>query len=291
MTAQSLPVVLLDGGTGREIQDRGLASRGSIWSALALLEAPSVVSDVHQAFVDAGAEIIITNNYSVVPSMLDKEDLGDRFDELTIMCGELAAEVRDLSERDVRVAGSLPPLNVSYQPSAVGPETENIELYRRIARNLAPYVDLFVCETMSTGREARAAASAAGEYSKPVWVAWTLDRSANGCLRSGETVREAFDLLADVRVDAFLFNCATPEAITTAMPLLRVLTDSPIGGYANAFGQTRADGAATPLREDLSPEGYADIALEWRALGANILGGCCGISPGHIAVLAKRLNR
>jgi homocysteine S-methyltransferase len=284
-------LVLLDGGTGREIQDRGLARRGSIWSALALLEAPSVVSDVHQAFVDAGAEVIITNNYSVVPKMLGKEGLEHRFDELTIQCGELAAAVRDSTERSIRVAGSLPPLSISYQPSAVGPEVENVELYRRIANNLNPYVDLFVCETMSTGLEARAAARVAGEFAKPVWVAWTLDRSANGCLRSGETIAQAYDLLLGLRVDAFLFNCASPEAITTAIPLLREITDVPIGAYANAFGERRDDGSVTPIREDLDPDGYADVVLNWRAQGATILGGCCGISPRHIAVLAERLNR
>ena len=71
---RSSDVVLLDGGMGRELQDRGLARRGSIWSALALIEAPEVVTEVHEAFAGAGADVLTTNNYSVVPQMLAKED-------------------------------------------------------------------------------------------------------------------------------------------------------------------------------------------------------------------------
>ena len=283
-------VVILDGGTGREIQNRGLARRGSIWSALALMEAPAVVSEVHQAFVDAGAQVVITNNYSVVPTMLARESLTSRFDELTTLSGEIAAAVRDSSDRMVRVAGSLPPLNDSYQPTAVGPEEENLKAYRRIVSNLTPFVDLFVCETMSTGLEARAAARAAAESGKPVWVAWTLSRAADGTLRSGETVRQVYDLLDGFEVDAYLFNCSTPEAISAALPELRSMTDKPIGAYANAFDGKRRVAGETPLRGDMDPHGYAELAAQWRASGCDIIGGCCGISPDHIAALAQKFS-
>ena len=290
MTVSNSDLTILDGGMGRELQARGLAKRGSVWSALALVEAPDVVADVHREFVEAGAEVIITNNYSVVPLMLDREGWLDRFDELLIRSGEIAASVRDSATAEFRIAGALPPLHTSYTPAEVGVEADNIVIYQRIAERLSPHVDLFVCETMSSAAEARSAVRAAALFDKPIWVAWALSKRADGTLLSGETIEEAYERLAGLPIDAFLFNCSTPEAISAALPRLRERTAVPIGGYANSFGVPPEDGGPRPLREELTPEAYAATALEWRASGASIIGGCCGISPKHINVMAHALR-
>jgi S-methylmethionine-dependent homocysteine/selenocysteine methylase len=284
-------IQLLDGGTGRELQRHGLVKRGSIWSALALIERPDVVCMVHRSFIEAGAQVITTNNYGVVPFQLAKEGMEDRLVELTDLSARLALHTARAFGRRVRVAGSLPPLRMSYKPEQVGPESENLAVYREIAGALAPYVDLFVCETMSTGLEARAAARAAVEHGKPVWVAWSLREEADGRLHSGETVAEAFDVLRGVPVDAYLFNCCSPESIDAALPALQRLTDRPIGGYANAFTHTptyKPGEGVTALRDEITPERYADIATGWAHNGASIIGGCCGIGPAHIAALRAK---
>ena len=286
--------ILLDGGMGRELQRRGLAPVSSIWSAEALLTHPEVVRDIHAAYIDAGAEVITTNNYAVVPFMLAREGMEDRRAELLAAALRLACEARDAADRPVRVAGSLPPLNHSYRPELVGPPEEIEPLYREIAGVLAPGVDLFVCETMSSAAEARSAARAAAAFEKPVWVAWTLDDGANGRLESGESVAEALAALDGLPVDAVLFNCCTPESISVALPELRGLTDKAVGCYANALtpvadGYEMGAGGETPAREDIDPAVYARFARDWRAAGADIIGGCCGIGPAHIAELRRML--
>ena len=283
-------VTLLDGGTGRELQLRGMVKRGSIWSTLALVENPDVVREVHQAFINAGADVIITNNYSTVPKFLLMEGLADRFEELIKLSGRLANEARAQADRPSKVAGALPPLGRSYQPDDVGDEEHNTAVYRQIAQWLAPDVDLFICETMTTAAEARSAVRGAAGLDRPIWVAWCLHEDANGTLRSGETIEQAFAALQGLPVDAFLFNCCTPESISAALPRVRRLTDLPIGCYANSnSGRRQTDGSDVP-RDDLDPPGYLDWARDWRAKGAEVIGGCCGIGPAHIALLREALR-
>ena len=116
---------------------------------------------VHEDYIRAGAQVITTNTYVAILSRFEREGIGDRYHELNRLAGELAGQARDNCGRDVLIAGSLPPLNGSYRPDRVRPIEEIEPLYRDQAQILAPYVDLFLCETMSTGAEAVAAARGA----------------------------------------------------------------------------------------------------------------------------------
>lgn len=292
-------LILLDGGMGRELQRRRLIEVKTVWSATALIEHPSTVRDIHQSFIEAGADVITTSNYGVVPKLLAMENMAHRFEELTRTALDLAIEARRRTGRTVRIAGSLPPLDTSYRPELVGPAREIEPVYRHLAAQLAEGADLLLCETMSSAGEARAAALGALSTGKPVWVSWTLDEAANGRLRSGETLAEAFGALNGLPVEAYLFNCCSPEAIDCALAPLRRLTDRPIGAYANAFtplpagyvmGQGLGEGGESPLRDDLDVGRYVEIALGWRSAGATVIGGCCGIGPDHIAALRQSLR-
>ncbi len=192
------------------------------------------------------------------------------------------------------IAGCLPPLNGSYRPERVRAFEVNLEEYRSTVALQAPYADLFICETMSSAGEARAAATAAAECGKPVWVAWTLHETGASTLRSDETVGDAFAALAGIAVAAVLANCTSPEAITAAMPAL-VAFGMPAGGYANAFQpipRTYLPGVPVHhigVRGDLDPDAHAAAAMGWVGQGAAIVGGCCEVGPAHIARLRERL--
>lgn len=291
--------IILDGGMGRELWRRGIEIPPILWSANALLVAPQAVQQVHEDYIAAGADIITLNNYSLVPAALAACGIEERLDALLADALRLACQARDRAGRpDVRIAGALPPLANSYRADLVPPFAMALPIYRRLAAALADGIDLFLCETMSSAAEARAAATAGGETGRPIWVAWSLHDDASGRLRSGESVAEAVAALRDLPIDAFLFNCSTPESIAVALPLLRGLTDRPIGAYANAFRPVPGDwdmardGLLT-LRDDISPAAYAAMMQGWEdACGATIFGGCCGIGPDHIACLAagRRFN-
>lgn len=292
--------VLLDGGMGRELRRRGVPILETIWSANALLVAPEVVRDVHRDYIMAGADVITVNSYGVIRGDLAKEGIEDRFAELNRLAGRLAQEARDETGRDVLIAGSLPPLRGSYRPDLVGPFAEIEPLYREQTEALAPFVDLFICETMSSAAEGFAAASAACATGKPVWVSWTLHEDNSGRLRSGETVAAAAEAIAGLPVSGHLCNCCSPESIAAAMPALKAADGKLVGGYANAFrpvpqdwelgGEKDGDGLL-PLRDDLDPEHYAAHARQWRTLGAQVIGGCCGTGPAHIARLKQMIGQ
>ena len=288
--------ILLDGGMGRELRYRGIDVMTSIWSARALIDAPHVVREVHRDFIAAGANIITINSYGIVKSNLAWVGIEDRFEELNLLACKLAQQARDESEREVLVAGSLPPLAGSYRPDRVGKFEEIVPLYREQADLLAPHVDLLLCETMSSAEEACAAAFAAVQTGKLVWVCWTLHEDRSGRLRSGETIDQAVEAVSSLPVSGVLANCCAPESITKAMPLLKQTGLSHVGGYANTFepipedwdltGDKKSDGFLD-LREDLDPDTYAAHAEDWLKAGATVIGGCCGTRPAHIARLKE----
>jgi len=301
--------LLLDGGTGRELLKRGVPILTEIWSATALDLTPDTVRAVHADFIDAGTDIITTNTYGLSRERVARAGIEHRYTELNQIAGRLAAEARDAARRPVAIAGSLPRLSGSYRPDKVGSFDHLLPLYREQAEVLALYVDLYICETMSSAAEALAAATAATSLGKPVWVAWTLHEDRSGRLRSGETIEQAAAAIAHLPIAGFLCNCCAPESITAAMPALAsVGAGKKIGGYANtflpvatdwgAYGKAKLDAtdwktyaaSALPLRDDLGPEAFAAHARHWRQGGADIIGGCCGAGPEHIARLRSVLD-
>ncbi len=293
--------MLLDGGLGQELLHRGMPdAEPSLWSANALLEAPALVQTVHEDYLRAGADILTTNTYATPPERLAEAGLGDQVEALNSTAGRLAEQARDAVGRDALIAGSLPPIRGSYRPDRVG-ERDVIEpQYREQAEYLAPYVDMFLCETMSTPEEARAAVRGAASTGRPVMVAYTIADPESPAdteprLRNGQSLEEAVQALSDLPVEAILINCSLPESIAAALPALRAHTGRPVGAYANAFTgipegfDEQADAMdateAPGRRDDLDPEAYAEHGANWLRQGALIVGGCCEVGPAHIARL------
>lgn len=293
-------LLLLDGGMGQELLRRGLETRDhSLWSANALLTDPELVREVHADYLRAGADIITTNTYATPRERLEEAGLGERVAELNRTAGRLAEQARDAVGTEAFIAGSLPPIRGSYRPDLVGTYEEIMPQYREQAEILAPYVDLFLCETMSTTEEARAAATGAASTDKPVLVSYTIEDTSSDesppALRSGTPLTTALEAGADLPVDGFLINCSSPESITAAMPMLRQSTDRPVGGYANAFATVPTDWneQADPLpekRTDLGPNAYAAYVRRWLDDGAQIVGGCCEVGPEHIKYLRQLVD-
>jgi S-methylmethionine-dependent homocysteine/selenocysteine methylase len=290
---------------GRELSRRGVHDNTGLWSAQALLDAPDIVLQVHKDFIAAGAKIITSNSYSTIPSYLGKSDLAQSYVELTRLAGRLARQAVQEARKEevnkekahkveVQVAGSLPPLSESFRPDLVPIGRDVATIYESMVKALEPNVDLFLCETMSSGAEALHAATAAKKYGngKPVYVAWTLDERPGKGLRSGESIAQALALIEPIEIDAYLFNCTSPEAILQALKELAALTDKPIGGYPNRFNKvdpqwTLDNDVKTSLRADIDIAFFVQMAQQYEAAGATIIGGCCGVGPEYIEALAQ----
>jgi len=299
-------ITLLDGGTGRELLRVGAPFSQPEWSAKALIEGPQFVTRVHENFVAAGADVITTNSYAIVPYHLGEERFRRVGHELAALAGRLARAVADGTPRPVQVAGCLPPLCGSYRSDLYDPGVAK-PILATLVDALAPSVDLWLAETLSASVEADLVAAMIAETGgaalKPLWLSFTLeDMIAPGQaprLRSGESVVDVVKTCARIKAQAVLFNCSQPEvmgpAVTIAAQTLRALGgpagEMKIGVYANAFVPLRVTTAANAelsnLRVDVTPAVYLDWARDWVNRGASIVGGCCGIGPEHIVELGK----
>jgi S-methylmethionine-dependent homocysteine/selenocysteine methylase len=294
-------ITLLDGGTGRELKRIGAPFRQPEWSALALIEAPAFVSRVHEAYVAAGADVITTNSYAIVPFHLGIARHASDGRRLAALSGSLAREVADRATRPVHVAGSLPPVCGSYRADLFDPAVAR-PLLETLVEALRPNIDHWQGETLSAIEEAALIRSVVGDDGKPLWLSFTVaDGAASGatpCVRSGEPVADAVRAALDLGAAAVLFNCSQPEVMGAAVDaaadvIARAGASVRVGVYANAFPPQRADAEANEdllaIRADLTPAGYLGWARDWVNRGAGIVGGCCGIGPEHIAELRTAL--
>lgn len=289
-----MSITLLDGGMGQEVYRRSGKPAHPLWSLTVMMENPEIVQDLHLEFIEAGAEVITINAYTATPFRLERDGYSDWFKPAQAKAIELAKAARDVSDKDVRVAGCLPPIRASYRPDENADFAKTCDEYRTIVAEQADHVDLIQCETMASITEARAACTAAAETGLPVWVGLTMMDDGTNRLRSGEPLSEALDVLDGLGAAAILLNCSIPEAVNKGIPLIHAAGHI-TGGYANGFTSIAAlesGGTVETLeaRKDLTPEIYADLVAQWIDAGASIVGGCCEVGPAHIAELNRRFK-
>jgi S-methylmethionine-dependent homocysteine/selenocysteine methylase len=290
-----MTITILDGGMGQELLARSSARATGLWSAQILLDDPDLVRTVHADYLAAGADVITTNSYILHRDRLAPFGVEDRFEQLHRLACRLAVEARDAHGAGL-VAGSLGPNARSYRPDLALPEVQAVEAFAEIARLQAPYVDLLLCETMSSIEQARGAVLGARTVGLPVWLAVTVDDNDGTRLRSGEDISLVVELCHAMSLDTVLVNCSTPESVGMAVGALTGC-GLRVGAYANGFTQINdaflEPGATVDVlqkRKDLSPEAYAGFAADWVTRGVDMVGGCCEVGPAHIALLAKRFK-
>lgn len=288
--------ILLDGSMGQEIVNRGGKSGYGEWSLAALHENPQMVKDIHRDYIEAGADVITTNTYSTTRVRMKHVGIEDRFAELVTLAGELAVQARNESGADhVKIAASLGPLEASYINAFSLNYDEMVEQFGELMTLLDPYVDIFLGETFSTTQESRAFLEAAQGREKTIWVSWTIGDHGNTELRGDADLKQAIETLDGLTPDAVLINCCTPDSIDNALPILKN-TGLTYGGYANGFKEIPSewisDGDVDQIiaRTDLTPQIYADHAMNWIDAGAGIVGGCCNVGPAHVAELRKAID-
>ena len=301
-------MIILDGGLGRHLASIGAPFRQPEWSALALMEAPQMVRDAHDDFIAAGADVIATNTYAVVPYHIGEDRYEERSDELLALAAKLARDAADAVPHQVQVAASIPPMFGSYKPEEFEVRGAR-RMMQQFRRFLAPVADIFMGETLGSVSEVTTYLDVFADCAADLWVSVTLeDRdpvAGAPRLRSGEPVSELLLSIEGMRFDALLFNCSQPEVMDNAVSLSRRELEAfsrqhgaarpMIGVYANAFPliddeYEGSNSSVHQLREDITPEAYLRYAEAWVESGADIIGGCCGITPDHIRVLAEALK-
>ena len=287
-------ITLLDGGMGQELLKRSSKDITPLWSTQVMIDEPDIVRDVHIDYIFAGARVITLNAYTMTPERLARDGQIEDFEKLQVAAINAAISAREAAGiPEVKIAGCLPPLVASYHAEVTPKYEAMLKSYSKIVAIQAPHVDVFLCETMSSIAEAKAALVAAKESGLPVWVSLTIEDNDQGLLRSGEALSNAVAMLDEFGADAKLLNCSKPEAILASWSKMK--SDQGLtGAYGNGFtsiDSLKPGGTVKSMqsRTDLGPAAYAEFAMEWVTNGAGLIGGCCEVGPAHIVELSKRL--
>lgn len=271
----------MDGAMGSEILNRGISTDLPLWSARALIEEPETVRKIHEDYIRAGSEIIITNTFCTTDRILKRGGAQQSGRELTVLASRLARQARDnvKAPQKVYVAGSVAPLEDCYSPELTPPDDELREEHRAMARDLRDGgVDFILIETMITIRETLAALKAAREAGLPVAVSFCCND--RGELLGGEPLSEAVPLIEKFDPLFVGVNCVSPAIATKTVRTLRELTKLPISAYAQGDGGPD-DEQGWHFDKERKAQTYLKSVKQWLDDGAQIVGGCCGTTPEH----------
>jgi S-methylmethionine-dependent homocysteine/selenocysteine methylase len=292
-------VVIMDGGTGTEIPRRGVPLCPATWSGRATLTHPDLIRQIHEDYIRAGAEVIITNTFSTSRSTLEAGGLSGQTAEINRLAVRLAQEARDNvpSAKSVAVAGSMSTFVPKLDPTVTPSYEAALADYREQAQILAGAgVDFFILEMLIRTLDARAAVEAASETGLPIWVGYTIQRD-NGGLYLGirgkhvnEGIGDAVDAVASMGVSAFFIMHSAVEDTLPGLQVLRQHTSLPIGAYAHSMELSPGqENTGTMVVRPSTAGEYLGHAQDWVKLGAQVVGGCCGVTPDHIRALSNGL--
>jgi len=249
---------------------------------------PEAVFRVHQAYIEAGAQIIETNTFGANRFKLEPLGLGEEVQKLNGRGVKIAREARDSATREVLIAGSIGPLGIGVQARHPEPD-EILAIFREQALALEERgVDLYILETFSYIEEIVLAIDAIRSFSGLPIVA-QLTYSEEGTIFGDMRPAAVAALLKNKNVQIIGANCTLgPQALLPILQELAGVDDLRISGMPNAgFPKREGDRIVYPKS---SPEYFALFAREAAALGARILGGCCGTTPAHIRAMAEAVK-
>ncbi|MDH3641861.1 MAG: homocysteine S-methyltransferase family protein [Gammaproteobacteria bacterium] len=288
-------IVLIDGGTGSELQRRGVPMSGANWSGLAVHTHPHIVQQTHEAYIEAGAEVIITNTFGSARFMLEAAGLGTEFESINASAVDLAIQAREASGKstsEVAIAGSISNLPPNMNPGDYPDPDRELAALRELASLLADRgVDLIALEMMEDTRHAARAMEAALETGLPVWLGVSCRKGP------GDSGLVSFDipdmdfarpLDTLIPMGPAVVNIMHSElgAVPSAIDLVRERWDGPIGAYPEVGYFTAPD---WNFDADATPDKLVTHAHDWVKQGARLIGGCCGTAPEHIRALYEGL--
>jgi 5-methyltetrahydrofolate--homocysteine methyltransferase len=278
--------VLLDGGMGTLLQDSGLedGAPGELWN----LENPDAVRAAHAAYAEAGAQLLTTNTFGGTRPRLDMHGLGERLAEVNRNAAQIARSVAD--QHGLLVAGDLGPTGELLAPLGTLTAEEAQALFaEQLAALVEGGVDLVLIETLSDLAEAEAALAAAHTVAPGLPVVVTMSFDTNLRTMMGVRPGDAVVRLAAAGADAVGANCGRgPEEMEViAAELARARPDDLLLVAQSNAGLPQVVG--DHFEYDATPGDLAAHAGRLAALGVDLVGGCCGSTPGHIAAMGATL--
>lgn len=290
--------IILDSAMGTELQQRGCNVKLPLWSAAALFEKPDTVRHIHIDNIDTGADIITTNTFRTQRRTYEKANFIYNNTDFAVTAKHFTTDAVDLAkdaimiaaeENEVLIAGCIAMLEDCYRPDLT-PDTDTLctEHYEHM-KNLADAgVDIFIAETLTSIREISAILNQIHKFELDHIISITPRNDRE--LFSGEPLSEAVSIINKYSPDVLCVNCIHPHMVEPVLNYLKKLTDIPLGAYANIgdpnykFDPKHKEG--DPMKRSVTPEEYFKYAQKWKAIGARVIGGCCGTNPLYISKLS-----
>ena len=278
-------ILISDGAMGSMLHE--IVGTVRCFDELNALE-PEAVFRVHQAYIDAGAQIIETNTFGANRFKLSALGLGDEVQRLNSRGVKIAREAREAASREVLIAGSIGPLGIGVQARHPAPE-QILAIFHEQALALEERgVDFFILETFSYIEELVLAVDAIRSFSGLPIVA-QLTYSEEGTIYGDVRPFLAAAMLKEKNVQVIGANCTLgPQALLPILQELANTGDIRVSGMPNAgFPKREGDRIVYPKS---SPEYFAQFARDAAEVGVRILGGCCGTTPAHIRAMAEAVK-
>jgi 5-methyltetrahydrofolate--homocysteine methyltransferase len=284
----SRPWLLADGATGTNYFQMGLVSGDApeLWN----VDHPDRVRSLHRRFIEAGADIILTNTFGGNRHRLKLHNDQHRVRELNMAAVANARAEADAAGRTVFVAGSIGPTGEIFQPVGTLSHEDGVAAFEEQAKALAEGgVDVLWIETMSSEEEIRAAVEGASKAGLPIVTTMSFD--TNGRTMMGITPAAFGALAASLATQPLAIgaNCGVgaSELVATVMGITAARPDAHVVAKGNCGIPQYVDGH---IHYTGTPELMADYARIALDAGAKIIGGCCGTSPEHLASMRKSLE-
>ena len=290
---------ILDGGMGQELLARGMKSNGTLWSANALLQEKyhPLLLDTHLDFIKSGAEVIVTNTFTLRRKRLSDNKIEDKFEYLNFKAGEIAKKTKEFNPA-VLIAGGLPPQDDTYVEDSRDDNEIRKNFYDQ-AKILNQFVDFFYFDVLSSVKEIRLAIDAIDSFKKPYLIGAHISEGTK--LPSNESISNIIKKIEHKNLLGIMLSCVSPENFEKNLEEIKNL-GIPFGFKLNAFITTtntkesyltaykKSKGNPNEFlgqRKDLTPEKIYEFAKKFKDAGATILGGCCETRPSHIKEMAK----
>ena len=297
-------VRILDGGMGQHLLAKGLKPKGSLWSATALIDKKyhQLIVDAHLDFIKSGAEVIITNNFSARRTRMIQNNVEEHFNYANEKAGELALKAKEISKKNVLIAGSLPGQNNTYVLDQRNRKIIEKGFYDQ-AILLKPFIDFFYLDVLCGSKECEIALNVTEKLNLPVLVG--LHVKKNRKLPSDESISEVIEKCKNKNWLGVIFACVSPEIIENSIDEIKKL-NIPFGYKANLwkaeepipvhkFASPGDEVGTNPVeamgtRDDYTDFRFLDFSKKMVSKGATILGGCCESKPSHISKISSLKN-
>jgi len=283
------PFLMADGATGTNLFAMGLMTGDSpeLWN----FEHPDRIEALHQSFVDAGADLFLTNSFGGTRHRLKLHNAQDRVREINKRAAEIGRKVADRTGRPIVVAGSMGPTGELFQPLGALTEADGIAAFAEQAQALKEGgVDVLWIETMSSKEEVSAAVMGAATTGLPIVTTMSFDTNGKTMMGISPADFVAFVHTLDPKPVAYGANCGVGAADLVAT-IVKLSEAAAPGDVIVAKGN-----CGIPYYEEGkikyngTPELMADYARIVRDAGAKIVGGCCGTSPEHLRAIRAALD-